>query len=111
MAFVLRKGSTYRWPVKFETPADGGKYDKQVFDVEFKRLPDSRIKEVLNNESAKDTEFAREIMTGWAGIKDESGNEVPFSEHALTELFEVPGLAGVIVKTYLESLAGAKAKN
>lgn len=111
MAFVLKKGASYTWPVKFETPASGGRYDKHTFDAEFKRLSDSRLKEVLNSEAAKDTDFAREILTGWSGVKDESGNEMPFSQTAVDELLEVPGIASAIVKTYLESLTGAKTKN
>jgi hypothetical protein len=111
MAFVLKKGSSYTWPVKFETPASGGKYDKHTFDAEFKRLADSRLKEILSSESGTDLQFAHEVVIGWAGVKDEENADIPFSTAALTELLDIPGLAAAIAKTYIESIAGVKAKN
>jgi hypothetical protein len=111
LAFVIKKGSTYRWPVSFKMPVDGGKYDNCTFDVDFKRLPESRLKEVLSTENASDVAFAHEIIVGWFGVKDESGQDIVFSDTALAAALETPGLASAIVKSYLESIAGARIKN
>lgn len=110
--FVLKKDSSYVWPVTVSSPVSGGKFEKQTFDLTFKRLAQSRLKDVLNAEvEISDAEFCREIVLGWAGIKDESGSDVPFSVAALDELLEIPALGKQIVNAYLESLAPAKTKN
>lgn len=126
MAFVLKQSATYVWPVTFRMPTDGGKYEKQSFDAEFKRLPQSRINEVQAEVQARlkaaergepsdvditDISIADEVLMGWAGVVDGDGDEVPFSETAKTELLNVPGLAGSIIEAYFESVQGKKAKN
>ena len=76
MAFVLAQSDSYSWPVTVEFPVDGGRFEKQTFDAEFKRLPQSRIEQVIersNTDTIKDAEFAREIITGWKGITDPKG--------------------------------------
>ena len=43
MAFVLKQSDSYTWPVTFDIPVDGGRHERQTFDGEFKRLPQSKI--------------------------------------------------------------------
>ena len=38
MAFILAQSDSYSWPVTVEFPVDGGRFEKQTFDAEFKRL-------------------------------------------------------------------------
>jgi hypothetical protein len=126
MAFVLKQSATYVWPVTFRMPTDGGKYEKQTFDAEFKRLPQSRINEIQTEVQARlkaaergeafesdisDISIADEVLMGWAGVVDGDGDDVPFSETAKAELLNVPGLAGSIIEAYFESVQGKKAKN
>jgi hypothetical protein len=126
MAFVLKQSATYVWPVTFRVPTDGGKYEKQSFDAEFKRLPQSRINEIQAEVQARlkaaekgepfetdisDISIADEVLAGWAGVVDGDGDEVPFSEAGKAELLNVPGLAGSIIEAYFESVQGKKAKN
>jgi hypothetical protein len=109
--FVLDTEASYSWPVHVSLPKDGGTWQKSTFDATFKRIPQSRLKKILNDEDATDANLCREILVGWKGIKSLGGDEVPFSESSLDSLLEVPGLATTIVKAYLESIAGAKTKN
>jgi hypothetical protein len=109
--FVLSQKGSYSWPVKIEVPASGGKHDKQSFDAEFKRLPQSRIQELYAGEGTSDKKFVSEVLVGWKGIQDEKGEEVPFSQEALEHLMEVPQMAKNIVFSYMESIAGSKIKN
>lgn len=112
MPFILKKGSNYFWPVKYQSPSDtGGKWDTQTFDAQFKRLSDSRVKELLNDEKNTDLSFCVEILVGWRGVMDESKVEIPFSESARDELLDQPSLAKAIASAYLESIVGAKVKN
>lgn len=112
--FVLSQSASYKWPVSVEFPVDGGKVEKQTFDAEFKRLSQSRIEEIRKSVSAdelNDRDFAREILIGWAGIVDGSGESVPFSESARDALLDVPLVSSAVVIAYMNSLAGVRRKN
>jgi hypothetical protein len=126
MAFVLKQSATYSWPVPFKVPTDGGKYEKQTFDAEFKRLPQSRINEIQTEVQARirsaekgeafesdisDISIADEVLAGWNGVVDDEGEEVPFSATSKAQLLNIPGLAGSIIEAYFESVAGKKLKN
>ena len=114
MAFVIKQSETYIWPVTVEIPIDGGRFDRQTFDAEFKRLPQTRnnaIIQAAREEATTDLEVANEVLVGWKGINDDAGDEVPFSETAKQQLLDVPGVCAAIVEGYINSLVGAKRKN
>ncbi len=113
--FIIDQSQTYTWPVEVEFPVDGGKTRKETFDGEFKRLSESRIREIQdqinNNEIVHDKILAREILVGWKGVVDNKGEEVPFSQAGLDKLLEVPLVATAIVRSFYKSHAGARIKN
>lgn len=109
--FVRKMSATYSWPVKHQYPVDGGKFETVTFDVVFKRLSDSKLKEYLKDEALGDKEFCREIVVGWSGIMDESKQELPFSQANLESLLDDAGFAGSVANAYLMSVSSAKAKN
>ena len=124
MAFKLQQSATYVWPVKIVLPIDGGKRETHTFDATFRRLPQSRINEIIkqarlqergrvedDDQVLEDQGAAREIMTGWSGVHDDDNVEIPFSEGAVSQLLEIPTVAGQIVKAWFGSLAEAKRKN
>lgn len=123
MAFKLQQSTTYVWPVKIVLPIDGGKRLTETFDATFRRLPQSRINEIVklarlqergrldDDQELEDQDAAREIMVGWDGVEDDDGKPIPFSEKAAKELLEIPTVAGQIVKAWFGSLAEAKRKN
>jgi hypothetical protein len=122
MAFVLKQSASYTWPVPLLIPVDGGRREKHSFDAEFKRLPQSRINEIIklaralelgraDEESLDDKTAAKEILIGWAGITDDSGKDVPFSEAALDQLLEIPTIAGQIIRAWFNSMEVAKKGN
>ena len=126
MAFVLKQSASYTWPVSFKLPADGGKFEKQSFDAEFKRLPQGRINEIQAEVQARikaverneaiedgitDQSIAREISIGWSGIVDDEGDEVAYSTAARDQLLEVPTVAAAVILAYFDSLTGNKSKN
>lgn len=113
MSFVLSQSSTYTWPVAVEFPVDGGKTEKQTFDAEFKRLPQSRIREIaqaIDAGEVTDYDIALEVVVGWSGVTDGS-SEIPFSDKALKQLLDVPLVATSIVVAFFNSMSGAKRKN
>jgi hypothetical protein len=114
LAFVLKQSDTYSWPVAFDLPVDGGRHERQTFDGEFKRLPQSRIREIGQQIEAGeiiDGAIAAEVLVGWSGVTDGDGNDVPFSQKALDQMLDIPLLATAVVMAYFESLQGAKRKN
>lgn len=116
MSFVIKQSASYVWPVAVEFPGDGGKIVRQTFDAEFKRLSQSRLKELGEQLTAGDLDdvtVAAEVLVGWpeGAIKDDEGEPIPFSDSALNELLDLPKVATAIVLAFYDSLAGAKRKN
>lgn len=120
MSFVLKQSATYSWPIPLELPADGGRKEKFSFDGEFRRLPQSRINEIikvarameygrsLDDEELDDKTAAREILVGWTGVVDDDGKEIPFSDAALGQLLEIPTIGAQIVRAWFDSMDTAK---
>jgi|TARA_R100000084_G_C4608514_1_gene126823 hypothetical protein len=123
MAFVLKQSDSYSWPVTLVIPVDGGRREKHTFDAEFKRLPQTRINEIIKqaramergrfseDEMLEDQTACAEILIGWSNVVDSKGEEIPFSVKALDQLLELPTIAGQIVRAWFESLEVAKKKN
>ena len=123
MAFVLKQSNTYTWPVALVLPVDGGRRDKHTFEGEFRRLPQTRINQIVrlarasergrlnDDEELLDQDAARELIAGWSGVVDDDNKEIPFSDSALTQLLEIPTVAGQIVRAWFESIDTAKRKN
>ena len=123
MSFVLKQKATFTWPVTIVLPIDGGHKEKSTFDCEFKRLPQSRINEIIKvarlmevdaideEERLEDQGAAKEILCGWSGVVDDKGNDIKFSEAKLNELLEIPTVASQIVKAWFLSLEVSKRKN
>jgi hypothetical protein len=126
MAFVLKQSASYNWPVTFKMPANGGKYEKQTFDAEFCRLPQSRINEIQAEVQRRvkaaergeeyegditDVSIADELLLGWSGIVDDDGDEVECTAANKAQLLNVPMMAGAIIQAYFDSLTGKKTKN
>lgn len=123
MSFVLKQSASYTWPITLILPVDGGRREKHTFDGEFKRLPQTRINEIVRlaremergrlneDEALEDQDAAREVLIGWSGVVDDDGKEIPFSDTTLGQLLEIPTVAGQIVRAWFESLEVAKRKN
>lgn len=114
MAFVLDKRPDYFWPVTYQAARDGGKFDTFTFDIQFARLPQSRIRELLDAGSkgeVDDRAVCKEVVVGWNGVTDGKGEDIPFSQGNLIELLEFAGMESTIIKAFFESLEKAAAKN
>lgn len=113
MSFVLKQSTSYTWPITVEFPVDGGRTEKSTFDGEFKRLSQSRIKEITAAVDAgeiTDVDIAEEVLVDWSGVTD-GQEEIPFSKAALAQMLDVPLVASAIVMAFFNSLTGAKRKN
>jgi hypothetical protein len=59
-------------------------------------------------DEVEDQGLARELLIGWSGVVDDAGKEVPFSESAMTQLVEIPMVAGQVIKHFFESIKSEK---
>lgn len=108
--FKMTQSSTYTWPVTVLMPADGGKFEKSTFDVEFRRLT---VDEIRGLEAQDETGAAqcRAIVAGWKAVVDDSGEPVPFSADALEKMLEWAPVRAAILTAFRDSITGARAKN
>ena len=108
MAFVLKKVSTYKWPVEVSVPVDGGKFKKETFTAIFKKMSRSAFNELIDE---GDDALVDEIIEGWEGVKDEDGEDVPFCAGTKKELFDDPYVLRALIESYTNSITGAAEKN
>jgi hypothetical protein len=108
MAFIRKKVASFGWPVTVEIPSDGGKFEKQLFNVTFKRLGRSEFTKLADK---GDVELLEAVLEGWDEIVDEDGAAVPFTAANLKGFLDDPYFCRGVVKAYLESLDGAQVKN
>jgi len=122
MALVLKDSDSYTWPIVYRQPASGGRREKQEFEAEFKRLPQSRITEIQelaqrridnapNATDISDVTIADEVLVGWAGIVDGDGEPIPYGKSTKAQLLELPMMAGCLIEAYFTSLVEEKRKN
>lgn len=81
--------------------------------VTFKYLTQDELKawqEKHGNSSV--AEALQEVIAGWDGVEDESGNQVPFSADSLKQLMANYQTAGAdLTSAFLRELLGARRKN
>ena len=123
MSFVLKQKATYMWPVPLVIPTDGGRKEKHTFDAEFRRLPQTRINEIIklaramergragDDEELDDKAAAKEIICGWSGVTDDKGEEIPFSDSKLADMLEIPTVGAQIIRAWFNSMELAKKGN
>ena len=129
MSFILDQASTYRWPVEFDVPGDGGRRVRQSFDAEFHRIDQERVEEIVRCIRRRETleeagreipdeldgydaiNIARSLLAGWSGIAGADGVDVPFTDATVSRVLGTPTVAAMIVSAWAESITGAKRKN
>jgi hypothetical protein len=123
MAFVLNKKATYFWPVRITLAADdGGQRTVETLDLEFRRLAQSRIDAIVKqaksaersqdeNDELHDQEVCKELVAGWRNVKNDAGDELPFSDAAFIVFLEIQTVPGQVIRAWFESLQDGKRKN
>ena len=114
MALKINQSATFLWPVTVHLPTDGGKFDKQTFDVEFARLKvseaDAMVAGIVSGATTP-LEGYRQLVKGWRGVLAD-GQEVPFSDDTLQQVLEIPTVGPAILEAFKEAISGAaRAKN
>ena len=106
--FVIKEGKTFRWPVDVNEPMDGGTFQTHRFEATFKLLDQDSITERLQT---SDTDLLSDVVLGWADVRDEEKNDVPFSPENRARLLALPYVRVGLVRAYFEAVNGAKRKN
>ena len=64
-----------------------------------------------DSELLTDEVLADELVTGWSGLVDEQGAEIPYAGAALAACMDIPYFARGVTEALVEHLFGARAKN
>lgn len=115
MGFIIKQSDSYVWPVSVELASNNisGTFEKHTFDVEFKRVPQSRVEKIIadsQQDAVRDRQIVEELVVGWKGVTD-GENDLPFSQKNLGTLMDIPGVERAVIVAWLDSLSGAKRKN
>lgn len=106
--FVLKKVSSYKWPVEVSVPVDGGKFAKQTFTAVFRKMSRTAFNDLIDE---GDDALIDEIVEGWEGIKDEQGDDLVYNDENRTLLFDDPYVMRAVIQAYTNSITGALEKN
>lgn len=101
MAFVIVKGATTWWPVKWNVPVDGGGVQEVGFEIRFKRIGIDEFQALAKQASAMvDETFLTAVATDWRGITDDAGRPVPFDAAGRTAMLDVPFVPTAIANAW-----------
>lgn len=97
------------WPVSISVPVDGGKVETFDMTIDLK-LVDSKTFNELSRKG--DAEMFSEVITGWSGIADESGESLVFTPENLKAACLNPHFTAGALSAYLKAMSGqASIKN
>ncbi len=101
--FKVAKIRRIKWPVLIQVPQDGGKVSEREVTVEFEDISRSEQNQIYEG-GGNDATLLKRVVKGWGGgqFKDESDNDIEFSEQALAELIETVYVETAFVKAFLE---------
>ncbi len=105
--YVHKSKFLYHWPVSVSLPGEqAGKMEAFTFTAQFQTLPAVRAADLLASGPAA---LMREALTGWSGVTDEGGNELPFSEDVRETLLESSWVLIGLMKAWTAALGGEPA--
>ena len=110
MAFKLIERNTVPVTVKGKIADENGKTEIFDFTLTCKRMGADALQDALKTEDRNIKSFMADVVEGWKGVHDATGAAVDFTAEALDQLLDVPGIAGLAFKAFLEE-QGARAKN
>lgn len=114
MAFKLALSPTYSVEVTVEYPLEGGKTAKATFNATFKRCNQEQLDELRDLVHARkvtDRQLLERVLTGWGGIQEADGTEIPFNEHTFASVLNVHPMEPTLVRAWFRSIEGARAGN
>lgn len=108
MAFKLAISPTFRVKVIVEMIGKDGRKEKSDFMVDFKRCTVDQLEEIRSKTSR---EALQEVVTGWSGLLDEDGLEVPFNQDTLAMVLTIAAAVHGMTDAFLNNAVSGKQKN
>ena len=112
MTFKIKPVTSIKEKIKIQVPKDLGRCEVSEIKVEFKKLPVSETKQLLEDASRNemnDDQVLQENIIGIDGLLDESGVKVEYSADVLLELLEMEYVRRPIIKKFMEVVVGREA--
>jgi hypothetical protein len=117
MSFTIKAVTSIKEKIIIEVPADLGRTKRSEIVVEYKKLPVSETKKLLEDSAAgnaNDDEVLRDNIINIDGLLDEDKNKVPYDSETLDLLLEMEYVRRPLIKKFMEVIVGRealKAKN
>lgn len=111
MLLLTGMAETMRIPVLTEVLGNMAKTKKVNWWIEIKRLPQDRIREILDlakdpDQEFEDMELFEEVMVNWGELHTNEGEEVPFNEDNLWGVSQATEYKKSMVTAILNAFAG-----
>jgi len=117
MSFKIKAVTSIKEKIIIQEPKDLGRSNQCDIVVEFKKLPVSETKQLLED-SAKgdmnDDQVLHENIINIDGLVDDNGTKIEYSSDILPELLEMEYVRRPLIKKFMEVIVGRealKAKN
>jgi hypothetical protein len=117
MSFQIKPVNSIKEKVIIQVPKDLGRSKQCDIVVEFKKLPVSEAKKLLEDSASgelNDDEVLHENIIDITGLIDEEGGKLDYTPEILPVLLEMEYARRPIIKKFMEVIVGreaAKAKN
>ena len=110
MSVRLNTSKTFKTKVRFNLTTETGKDEEQSFQAEFKRLSREDV-EALVQSGKKDAEMLADVLVGWDMTNADDKTAVPFNDDTFKAFLTIPGVAGVSMMRFIETVGASKTKN
>ena len=109
--FKISSKNEFWWPVQIKIPRGDGtkRMDTHQIKMLFKLVSRSELAKITEKEE-EDIQIAEYILD-WDGVKDEEGNDVPFSREMLDQLLDNLYVMRSVSDAFQECQFGALEKN
>lgn len=108
--FKLNPNPTFTVAVPLTVP---GMPEPLEVNMTFRHKNKTALSKWMQEAAGKDdSALLHEVLSGWSGMQDDTGCDVPYSLSALTDLLcNYPASHSEIFRAYLQELTEAKRKN
>ncbi len=109
MSFVIKQVTSIKEKIIIEIPTDLGRLKRAEIVVEYRKLPVSETKKLLEDSAAgeaNDDEVLRENIINIDGLLDEDKNKVPYNDDVLDQLLEMEYVRRPLIKKLMEVVVG-----
>jgi hypothetical protein len=117
MSFIIKQVTSIKEKIIIEVPTDLGRTKRSEIIVEYKKLPVSETKKLLEDSAAgdaNDDDVLRENIINIEGLLDADKSKVDYDNSILDQLLEMEYVRRPLIKKFMEVIVGRealKAKN